>query len=235
MKIRIISYIFVFVGAALLIVGYFMFQAKATFISESEVVDGVVIAIERRQSTDSDGHTSYSYYPAIEFLTKENQTISVTSNTGSNPSRYRVDDQVEVRYDASDPYHAEINSFMSLWMGVVIVTLFGIVFLLVGMGIIVGRMKRQKKRRRLLATGRKIQTKFSEVEKNTNVSINRKNPYRIITQYNEGNELFVFQSENIWFDPSSSIQEGQTIVVYVNRDRMSDYYMDVSFLPSPVS
>ncbi len=76
MKIKIVSYIFVFVGAALLIVGYFMFQAKATFISESEVVDGVVI-----------------------------------------------------------------------------VTLFGIVFFLVGMGIIVGRINRQKKRRRLLATG----------------------------------------------------------------------------------
>ena len=158
MKIKIVSYIFVFVGAALLIVGYFMFQAKATFISESEVVDGVVI-----------------------------------------------------------------------------VTLFGIVFFLVGMGIIVGRINRQKKRRRLLATGRKIQTKFSEVEKSINISVNRKNPYRIITQYNEGNELFVFQSENIWFDPSSFIQEDQTIVVYVSRDKMNDYYMDVSFLPSPVS
>ncbi|MCK5840214.1 MAG: DUF3592 domain-containing protein, partial [Bacteroidales bacterium] len=142
-----------------------------------------------------------------------------------------VEDQVEMRYDPSDPYHAEINSFMSLWMGVLIIALFGVVFFLVGMGIIVGRMKREKKKRRLLATGRKIQTKFSEVEKNTSVSVNRRNPYRVITQYSDGNELFIFQSENIWFNPSSFIQEGQAIIVYVNRDRMSDYYMDVSFLP----
>ena len=54
----------------------------------------------------------------------------------------------------------------------------------------------------------------------------------LITQWQNPatSEVHVFKSNNIWFDPSSYIHT-DTITVFCEKDDLSEYYVDISFLP----
>jgi len=224
------GYLFLVLGVIMLIIALFVLNNKQQFVKNSMITTGKVINVEKRQSTDSEGHTSYSYYPVCVFQTENQELITFVSKTGSGRSKYDVEDEVEIRYDPSDPSHAEINSFFRIWMLPVILGAMGLVFFLIGGGLVLTRWKNKKKRQRLMFDGTRIQTKFVEVEKNTNLTVNGKHPYRIITNYEKNDELYVFKSENIWFNPSQFITT-EEIDVYVDPMEMKKYYMDISFLP----
>ena len=79
--------------------------------------------------------------------------------------------------------------------------------------------------------GMKIRTKFIEVNRNMSVSVGGRNPYRILTHYKKGDEMYEFKSENIWFNPATHIDR-EEIDVWVDPQNMKKYYMDISFLPN---
>jgi hypothetical protein len=62
--------------------------------------------------------------------------------------------------------------------------------------------------------------------------VNGRSPYHIISQSPDpaSNTVRVFESENIWFDPSEYIKE-ETIDVLVDPNNPRKYVMDISFLP----
>ena len=108
----------------------------------------------------------------------------------------------------------------------------GLVFASIGGGIIGYGFWSKKKETDLKHNGRLVQAKFQEVELNEGLEINGSNPFRIVAQWHDtqNNELFIFRSANLWFDPTAFI-EGRCIPVYVDRNKSSRYHMDVSFLP----
>jgi hypothetical protein len=57
---------------------------------------------------------------------------------GSSSTAGRIGDTVAVRYRPDQPHVAEIDSFMSLWGLAVLFGVLGAVFLVVGLGILVG-------------------------------------------------------------------------------------------------
>ena len=61
-----------------------------------------VVSIETEESTDSDGHYTYTYYPVFEFNAGE-KTITQKGSTGSSRAQYKIGDSVELLYDANKP------------------------------------------------------------------------------------------------------------------------------------
>jgi hypothetical protein len=70
------------------------------------------------------------------------------------------------------------------------------------------------------------------VELNDSLRVNGRSPYRIFSQSPDpaSNTVRVYQSENIWFDPSEYIRD-KTIDVLVDPSDPKRYVMDTSFLP----
>lgn len=95
-KIFIILFGLIFIG-----VGVFMLikdndlAKRCTASAEGTVVE---IISEESTHTEDDGFTQYTYYPVIQYIV-EGKTVSKKSSSGSNPSKYNVNDKVDILYD----------------------------------------------------------------------------------------------------------------------------------------
>jgi hypothetical protein len=64
------------------------------------------------------------------------------------------------------------------------------------------------------------------------LSVNDRHPFQIVTQWQNPStsEIHVFESDNIWYDPSEFITN-QRITVYIEKENPKKYWVDLSFLP----
>ncbi|WEJ73075.1 hypothetical protein [Pseudomonas sp. PSE14] len=117
-------------------------------------------------------------------------------------------------------------------MSVAVLVILGVVFLAIGGGIILAGRWKAARIAYLQQNGVLVSADFQSVEINQSVSVNGRNPYVIVCQWlnKETSELHLFESDNIWFDPSDYI-ERDTIEVLVDRGNPSKYHVDISFLP----
>jgi len=77
-------------------------------VTNGEHAKGIIIEVKKGPSSLS------KYYPRIHFITKDGEEIEFVSATGSNPSIYDVNEQVQIVYNHDNPNDAFINSsFMS--------------------------------------------------------------------------------------------------------------------------
>jgi hypothetical protein len=65
---------------------------------------------------------------AVGFTTRDGREISFYSEVATTHRDYRVGDSVQVLYDPRDPEHAEIASFVRLWLLPFTLLLFAAVF-----------------------------------------------------------------------------------------------------------
>ncbi|WP_206196659.1 DUF3592 domain-containing protein [Zooshikella ganghwensis] len=225
--IAVVKYLFLLIGLAMLVGAFFAYQNTQSFVAEAIKADGVVVDMVSSRSSDS-----ITYRPVIEFKTKEGDLVEFTSSTGSNPPSYSRGETVDVLYQESMPGNAKINSFFSLWGLAVIVGGMGAVFFLIGFLIILFGSLKNRKRKYLLERGMPVKAMFQSVEVNRSVSVNGRHPYQIYAQWKNTvtNELHLFKSENIWFNPSDHISQ-EEITVFIEKDNPKKYYVDISFLP----
>ncbi|WP_347049541.1 hypothetical protein [Flavobacterium olei] len=90
---------------------------------------------------------------------------------------------------------------------------------------------KQKRIDDLKFNGKQITTKFDNVALNTSYKVNGRSPFVIYSQWlnPSTNELHLFKSENIWFDPANYILT-EEIKVLIDPVNPKKYYMDISFL-----
>lgn len=117
--------------------------------------------------------------------------------------------------------------------GTLILSILGFSFSAIGGGIIGHGWWSSKNEASLRQNGHLVQAELQQVEINKALEVNGTNPFRIVAQWHDArtNELFVFRSANLWFDPSKFVQ-GRKIQVYVDLKNPSKYHVDTSFLPS---
>ena len=137
-----------------------------------------------------------------------------------------------VWYDPAKPEHAEIDGFFSLWGISAIFGGLGAIFFLIGSGIIVATTFQSRKHEYLRMHGTPIETDLQSVQINTSFQVNGKNPYKVLTQWFNPftSEVHVFESDNLWFDPTSYLK-GRKITVFIENDNPKKYLVDLSFLP----
>ncbi|MGZ8397592.1 MAG: DUF3592 domain-containing protein [Gemmatimonadales bacterium] len=229
--LKIVSGLFSIIGIGMLAASFFVFSTTASFISRAVEADGRVTDLERSHSRSSSG-SSTTYRPVVEFTTATGKHIEFVSSVGSSPPSHRVGEAVKVLYNPANPQSARIKSFFQLWFGFLIVFALGLVFATIGLGMILVRRRGQKRAEWLRRHGRRMKTAFKGVELNQALRVNGRSPYQIVSQSSDpaSHTVRLFQSENIWFDPTEYIK-GEAIDVLVDPNDPKKYVMDISFLP----
>ncbi|TBU85601.1 DUF3592 domain-containing protein [Phytopseudomonas dryadis] len=173
--------------------------------------------------------------PTVSFVTQDGTLGEYHSNTCSHPPAFAIGERVALYYDPQDPQRAHIDSFGQNWAGSLIVGGIGLVFLLIGLAIVLPPLFGKRRSVQLLATGTPVQAEVVDVELNETLTINGRNPYRIVAQWlnPQTNKLHVFRSANLWFDPGPYISDSQ-VTVMIDPNKPRRYSMDIRFLPELV-
>jgi hypothetical protein len=94
--------------------------------------EGTVTQLIRGVTRNSDGFgQNVNYTPEFRFQDEAGLTHTVRSRSGSNPSPFKVGQQVKVLYEPSKPSTAEIDSFGQMF-------LVPVIFMILGPGLIIG-------------------------------------------------------------------------------------------------
>jgi hypothetical protein len=122
------------VGLVAFIAGCAWGYQRYMLYRDGVAVEGTVIENTQTRSKDSDGHTSVSYYPVVEFTAQGGARHRFTGSTGSSVADYEAGARVSVRYDPENPSKAQITDFAQFWLGPLGVGIFGFLFLAGGIG-----------------------------------------------------------------------------------------------------
>jgi len=122
----------------------FLLKNTTSFLATSITSQGTVIDMETRRSSSSSGSGSSSkksktYAPVIRFTDKSGNSYSFTSSTSSNPPSYSIGESIEVLYNPVSPSDAKIKGFFSIWGGILILGILGIVFFGIGISFFIGK------------------------------------------------------------------------------------------------
>lgn len=228
---KIVGGIFSVIGIGSLIGVVLSIISTNSFISKSEITNGRIIDIIARTSRDSDGNTTRSRYPVIQFENKDGSIVEFESSSATSGG-ITIGETVEVRYLPSNPKNARISSsFMDMWGLTVFLGLFGVVFAGLGVPFFWLGIRDSINEKKALSYSKEIKANIHEVAQNTSISMNGRSPYVIEAQWldPDTNEIHIFKSKNFWYDPSEYIKE--EIVVKMDPRNSKKYWMDVSFLP----
>jgi hypothetical protein len=102
---------------------YFTYSHNQKLLARAERAAGTVVEL-RHGGGDS------TYRPVVSFRTAAGQPVTFVTSWGTSPPAYRRGDPVTVLYDAAKPDKAEIEGFLSLWLGTLILAGLASVFAL---------------------------------------------------------------------------------------------------------
>ena len=140
---------FILMGALPALIGVgFVIRSVSQWIGTSST-EGTVIALEKNRSPISSssglrkrGTPSASYAPVVRFKV-DDQTYFVDGLTATTQTPYRIAQKVRVLYRTTQPSQAYIDSFTERWLGAVICTGVGALFIIPGV-LLLRQGKRQK-------------------------------------------------------------------------------------------
>lgn len=223
----LLKVIFTAIGAGLLGVAFYLAQSTHRFAQTAHQFDGEVVDLLPVSSNDG-----VTYKPLVRYQDGQGQRHEFQSSVSSSPPAYDVGDHVAVLHDPHGDGSPRIGSFMSLWGGAVILGGLGAVFLSVGVGVWAYGARQRKKERHLLQKGQVIEADVQSVDLNEALSINGRNPYVVRCQWlnPQTNQVHVFQSGHVWFDPTEHLDRDK-VRVYVEVGNLRNYLVDLSFLP----
>lgn len=223
---RWFSILFLIIGLGLLAGAGFVWRNHASFAAHTLRADGTITDLIYHSSSKGG-----SYYPEVEFKASNGSVVHVTGSTGSKPPAYSRGEHVTVMYQSDNPESARIDSFSENWLGVLILGGIGLVFALIGGGMIGATLRTGNSNRWLATNGMRVQAKFEGVESG-NVQVNGRDSYRLKCQWQHPvtQKVYIFHSARVWFDPAPFVKR-DTLDVLVDMDNPKRYQVDTSFLP----
>jgi hypothetical protein len=236
-SLSFLKYACLLMGIAMLVPSLYFYKSTSTFLKDAIKTEGTVVALDRTVSkaatNDPLGRkTSVSYKPVVNFVTPNGEKVEFFSTLGSNPPMYHKGQKVEVVYTPAEPHNARIYDFFSLWGIALIFGSAGGILVLIGGGIMLATSMKERSDQYLREQGVRINTDFQRVVMNTSLRVNGRHPFQILTQWQNPStsKIHLFQSKNLWYDPTSHIKNRQ-ITVFIERDNPKKYLVDLSFLP----
>lgn len=102
----------ILMGSLFFIIGAIAFFKRRYFVKNSIILKGVVIEIRKDNSSDIT-----SYFPVIKYYDEvERREHIFKSETGYNRSKYKVGDEVEIRYLIQHGKSKEcLNTWFAIW------------------------------------------------------------------------------------------------------------------------
>lgn len=92
---------------------YFTYSHNQKLLARADRAAGTVVEL-RHGGGDS------TYRPVVSFQTAQGQAVTFVTSWGTSPPAYSRGDRVTVLYDAAAPEKAEIEGFLSQWLGTLI-------------------------------------------------------------------------------------------------------------------
>lgn len=185
--------------------------------------------------------TSIGLYTSVIMLDNSNKVdtigtiTSIVSTSNDTPDvyvTYNVDGKkIDIYYMKNDP---NIIGNKKLELLILLFPFVGLIFLLIGGINIFKIISNKKKKERLIKTGTVIEATYIETNTNFNLRVLGRNPSNIICEYDDpiSKNTYRFKSERLWYDPTLYIGDNDiyTFNVYVNKDNMKNYYVDIEKL-----
>lgn len=229
--LSVFKYVFLSIGLAILLGSWMAYKSSRDFLEKAVSTQGTVVDFVKVR-----GSSSTTFRPVVQFITGQGQEVEFISSTGRSRPSFTVGQQVDILYLPENPEDAKFNNYSDLWSIALVTGVMGGVFFSVGAIIfLVGGLKSRRKEY-LLRSGVSVEAEFRAVECNEGVSLNGRNPFVIVCHWlnPSTSELHVFESENIWFDPSAYIKS-ERVKVFIDRANPRKYHVDLSFLPRVAS
>lgn len=216
----LIGIVFALVGAGVIIGGIFTASSTAKFKETAVQTTATVVSVSKH--TDSDGDTSYRVYLTY------NVDGEMYNGSYSTSSYVTEGSTKTVYYDRNNPASMKTTTSSS---GGIIMTVFGIPFCAIGLGMIFHKLNKASGKKQMLETGDKIYADFKEVTINYSYSVNKRHPYIIICTGKDSvtGEVRTFKSENLWDNPEYIIKERNitTFPVYIDINNRKKYYLSL--------
>jgi hypothetical protein len=229
---------FFIVGLGLTIGGASWAWVTNDFIAGAARATGRVVGYETARSREG----RLSRFLIVGFEAADGEEVEFRSGIDASSRPNEVGDPVQVLYDPRNPYRAYIKAFDSLWLGPMILLLLGLFLAGLSSFILVisrggdrrvraAERLREETARRLRSRGRRLRTRVDQVAPALGSDGTGRHPYKIVSQWHDPgtDEVHVFESEPIWFDPRAYLPE--MVFVYVDPEDPKVYHMDTSFLP----
>jgi len=118
-------------GILMLVIGFFLYRHTSDWLDRSETCEGTVIEL-KAESSQAGGSSATLYRPIFEFQTADGKNIRLESSVKSSSPGVEVGETVAICYDPLRPERGCRDSFVSIWLGVVIMVCIGVVFLVLG-------------------------------------------------------------------------------------------------------
>jgi len=221
MKIKdlLLGIIFSTVGIAIISMGLFFRSLTNEFEENSEATTATIIRIDEDYRN---GKEDYEVY--VEF---EVDGIRYSGKLDLYHSGMSVGEEVTVYYNKSDPNDFRSNFSTNLiTIGLIA---FGGVFAIIGITSIVIEIKKNKEANSIKNNGLLINAEVIGVSKNRRIKVNNKHPYIIKCRCEINGELYLFDSNNVWYDAPTIFENLQIkeIPVYISRENSKKYYVDI--------
>lgn len=186
-------------------------------IKTNAIVDG--------SYADKKGHVRYKlvYFDSrqqVHIYWLEKQSWIASLNYG---------DKVPIYYLPDKPEQATIGG-ADAWFITLLLSAFFVVFGSIGYIGLGKQLLLLRQKKHLQEWGISITAYVDDVYKNNKISINSESPYIIRSTYKSpvDNKVYIFHSDNIWFNPMPYLQD--SIRVKVNPDNYAQYVVETEFL-----
>lgn len=211
--ITIVSSLFLVIGIGMLIAALVVRSNNEEFKSHADLVDAEIVDMTA-------SHDNVRVLIAYEY---DGKTYGPAVLNGYSSSMY-VGGTVEIYVDRENPSDFSWGSGIAQ----TILLILGLVFAGIGGGIFLVRAISGSGAKRLVTEGDKLVGKVEGVSQNTAVFINGQHPWVVTCVWTKSNgEIYRFKSKNIYTDPMDSFRPGDDIIIYVDRNNMKKYYVDV--------
>ena len=219
--------VFTIMGLIFVAIGSIM---AGTVLNYKNKVDTTGTIAEILTYTDSDENKEHEVYVSYTVNGQEYK-----SRLNSYSSSFYEGKKIEIYYDRDNPNKIGVKSLDLL---VLILPGIGMIFLIIGATGIIVKIRKKNEEKQLRENGEKIYASYVETAINTSYTVNGKNPYNIICEWNNpsDNKNYIFKSKNIWINPENFIEEKnmKQFPVYINKDNMKKYVIDIDSLTENV-
>lgn len=216
------------IGEFFILKNVFDFRARAV-VTEGEVTDFVT-------SRGSKGGTMYT--PVVRYRVPapeggEGQTHEIRGSVSSSSRGYQLGERVEVMYLPDSPAEARIRNFIEQWFLAMLFGVFTLVFGGIACAFVIAEIRKLRLYAWLQHSGMSVQARIVEVARNTSLKVNGRSPWVIRAQWQHPvtRNIHVFESENLWYDPSEYVDGRDQCPVRVDADDPSRYRVDIGWLP----
>lgn len=185
------------------------------------LTDAVITQIIREKHGDDISHYVYINYQYDGELYEDRQLNYYTSSMYEG--KY-----IEIYVNPDNP-----NEIMGKNEVTVLVVVFGAiggVFAFIGTAGVVAVILKRKMYKRLFREGRRIYGTIERIDHDINVSINKRHPYfaMVVVKDDYTGEEKYYRSNDFWDDVASTINIGDTAVIYVDQNNDKKYFVDVT-------